>query len=594
MKKLKIHIYINLILSLVFSFLCLSFNKDISLLAFPLALVFTGVLAYVSLVILLKNSGLKRLGLVRRFYQYEPFVFISAFVVQRAGEKGFPYGLDLAAALLWVAILVSSFVIQFMLSDKRVGKVCEQWNKYMEENPKKVYHGMKKVGVEIAEWIDALVQAVFTIVLLNIFVFQLYEIPSESMVSTFLIGDRVAVGKTFAGPKFPLSDVGLPYINNYKRGDIVVFRNPHYSNDRKSEVKTFMSQFVYMLTLTFVKTNVDENGALKADPLVKRVLGLPGEQLMLMDGKLYARTKDSDFKEIVQDSSWAKWNLNQLPTALKKKVQYIPFPQDIFDETLQVEEERRLLDLESVKLECMSLSERFSKLAMGNHEADGSGLINERELFFERLGEDVYLSNLALRLLTSDGGSDWFSHYMNDWYRDLGMLNTYSEANGSIVGKSLIGGDLYSDSRFRLNLMFKLTLGRAFVRCGELLSGDDRGGQRLSDDAWMEQLDVLRRLVNYVYLMDQRNMGLFPANDASGNPTFIPEDSYFMMGDNRYNSLDMRHKYEKSREKLTNLDDYSVSYDTSLEPRYVGKNKILGKASVRIWPLDRIGSPQKK
>ena len=54
---------------------------------------------------------------------------------------------------------------------------------------------------------------------------------------------------------FPLSNIGLPYLKSYDRGEIVVFRNPHYSNDRKSEVKTFVSQLVYMCSLTTKNIN---------------------------------------------------------------------------------------------------------------------------------------------------------------------------------------------------------------------------------------------------------------------------------------------------------------------------------------------------
>ncbi|MBQ5400775.1 MAG: signal peptidase I [Treponema sp.] len=591
MRKLKFFIYINLALAAVFSFLCVSFHRDISVLAFPLAILFTAALFYVTVILLLRKKEFRHLGMVRRFFQYEPFVFISAFVIQRAGEKGCPYPLDLAAALVWVAIMILSFVILFFLSEKRFGKVCPEWAAYMEEHPKKVYHGIKRVGIEAAEWVDALVQAVFTIVLLNIFVFQLYEIPSESMVSTFLIGDRVAVGKTLSGPKFPLSDVGLPYIQNYDRGDIVVFRNPHYSDDRKNEVKTFMSQFVYMLTLTFVKTNTDEYGNQKADPLVKRVVGLPGEQLMLMDGNLYARTANSEFRQISSDNGWAVWNLNALPAATKQKVKYFPISQEAYNDTLQVEEERRNLDLESAKLECMSLSNRFAKVAMGAEGASGENFISTDDLMV--YGLQSLSSRTISRLLTMDGGADWFNHFMNDWYSGLGDLNRYTE-KGSVVGSSLVGGDLYTDSRFRLNLMFKLTLGRIMVRSGELLSNNADGLQLSSDTYLDEQVEVLKRLVNYVVRMDQRNMGLFPANDSSGNPSYIPENCYFMMGDNRYNSSDMRHSYEQTLEPLYSGDKYSVTYYTNLAPQYVNRSKILGKASLRIWPLSRFGSPGKK
>lgn len=593
MRKLKVLIYSNLALAAVFSCLCVSFHKDISILAFPLAIIFTAALFYVSVIVLLKRNMVSKIGVVRRFFQYEPFVFISSFVIQRAGKNGCPYVLDLISALLWVAIMVLSFVILFVISEKRVGKLNPQWQEYFDANPKKVYHGIKRVGIEIAEWIDALVQAVFTIVLLNIFVFQLYEIPSESMVSTFLIGDRVAVMKTLSGPKFPLSDVGIPYVQNYDRGDIVVFRNPHYSNDRKNEVKSFMSQFVYMLTLTFVKSNTDEEGRIKADPLVKRVVGLPGEQLMLMDGNLYSRTKDSEFKIVSQDNDWAVWNLNALPASIKQKVEKFPIPQEIYEETLQVERERRELDLESVKLECISLTDRFSKLAMGNKEASGKNLVPKEDLVaFYGLTTSAISKNV-LKVLTADGGLDWFTHFMNDWYADLGSLKSYTE-NGPVTGKNLVGGDLYTDSRFRLNLMFKLTLGRLIVRSGELLSNKSDDIQWNADSYRNEQLDVLQRLVYYVFFMDQRNMGLFPANDSMGNPNFIPENNYFMVGDNRYNSMDMRHSYDQTLEPLYDGDEYSISYYTSMAPQYVNRSKILGKASLRIWPFTRFGVPGKK
>ena len=44
---------------------------------------------------------------------------------------------------------------------------------------------------------------------------QLYEIPSESMVPTFLVKDKVFVSKIDCGPKFPLTDVGLPDFRKY-------------------------------------------------------------------------------------------------------------------------------------------------------------------------------------------------------------------------------------------------------------------------------------------------------------------------------------------------------------------------------------------
>jgi signal peptidase I len=110
------------------------------------------------------------------------------------------------------------------------------------------------------------------------------------MVKTFLVKDRVVVSKIDCGPKFPLTEVGLPTIQKYKKGQTVVLRNPHYRIDRKSEVKSVVSQIIYMLTFMQVNLNTDENGQPKADPLVKRIVAEPGEQIVMQDGVLYYRT----------------------------------------------------------------------------------------------------------------------------------------------------------------------------------------------------------------------------------------------------------------------------------------------------------------
>jgi signal peptidase I len=84
-------------------------------------------------------------------------------------------------------------------------------------------------------------------------------------------------------------------------------------------------------------------------------------------------------------------------------------------------------------------------------------------------------------------------------------------------------------------------------------------------------------------------MPAFPANAADGSPAFIPDDCYFMMGDNRFNSLDMRHSYEERLVPLSAVDPRSVYYYSNMEPQYVSSDKILGTTEFRFWPRGRIG-----
>jgi signal peptidase I len=95
------------------------------------------------------------------------------------------------------------------------------------------------------EWIVLIGAALVLALLIKTFLFQVFYIPSESMVPTLKVGDRVVVNK--------LSDV----FGDVGRGDILVFEAPPEA--RSEDI---------------------------AD-LVKRVVGLPGETLEGREGSVY-------------------------------------------------------------------------------------------------------------------------------------------------------------------------------------------------------------------------------------------------------------------------------------------------------------------
>ena len=87
-------------------------------------------------------------------------------------------------------------------------------------------------------------------------------------------------------------------------------------------------------------------------------------------------------------------------------------------------------------------------------------------------------------------------------------------------------------------------------------------------------------------------MPVFPANNEAGEAQYIPKDCYFMMGDNRFNSLDFRHSADEFEAALTSDDPISVTYTSQMDPHYVNKRLIIGKPSYRFWPTTRRGSVQ--
>ena len=136
---------------------------------------------------------------------------------------------------------------------------------------------------EFWEILKVVIQALAIAFVVRIFLFQPFTIPSSSMEGTLLVGDYVFVSKysygfskySFGIPTFfwseilPLNFSGRVLAGEPQRGDIIVFRKP-------------------------TEPNVD---------YIKRLVGLPGDQIQVQDTILYIngiavpRERGEDFVE---------------------------------------------------------------------------------------------------------------------------------------------------------------------------------------------------------------------------------------------------------------------------------------------------------
>jgi signal peptidase I len=127
-------------------------------------------------------------------------------------------------------------------------------------------------------WLETVKTVVYALLIAGVFrslFFQPFWIPSESMKSTLLVGDFIFVNKMAYGySKYscpfamcPIS--GRILASDPERGDVVVFRHPHNGND-----------------------------------LIKRLIGLPGDQIQVKEGVLFIngamapQAANGDFEEI--------------------------------------------------------------------------------------------------------------------------------------------------------------------------------------------------------------------------------------------------------------------------------------------------------
>ncbi len=111
---------------------------------------------------------------------------------------------------------------------------------------------LKKKSV-FREYAEAAVIAIMLALFIRTFVIQAFKIPSGSMIPTLLVGDHILVNKFIYGIKFPFVNKTVIPITTPQRDDVIVFIYPQD----------------------------------KSKDFIKRVIGLPGEILKMVDRKIY-------------------------------------------------------------------------------------------------------------------------------------------------------------------------------------------------------------------------------------------------------------------------------------------------------------------
>ncbi len=147
---------------------------------------------------------------------------------------------------------------------------------------------------EILSWVDALVFAIFWVIIINQYLFQFFLIPSPSMVSTLNVGDRVAVVKNAYGTElYPAGNKICTENRRVERDDIITFYNPEY--DSKGPFFDILSQVVFMGTLSLVNIDRNADGTMAERLYVKRAAGLSGDVIKFREGNVLIRPSGEDY-----------------------------------------------------------------------------------------------------------------------------------------------------------------------------------------------------------------------------------------------------------------------------------------------------------
>lgn len=189
-----------------------------------------------------------------------------------------------------------------------------------------VVKNYKKSGAR--EWIDAATFAIVAATLIRTFVFEAYTIPSPSEEKTLLVNDFLFVSKMAYGPRIPNTPIAMPFVHHtipglnvksyvewihipytrwfaspVKRNDAVVFNFPVNDTLINDEANFGSKVTYYEMVRQLGRERVwQDYGDIiitrpvdKRENFIKRCVGIPGDSIQIINGKLHVNGKPEDY-----------------------------------------------------------------------------------------------------------------------------------------------------------------------------------------------------------------------------------------------------------------------------------------------------------
>lgn len=194
----------------------------------------------------------------------------------------------------------------------------------------------------VVDWLGSILWAVVAAFIVRTFIFEAYKIPSSSMEGTLLTGDHLMVSKIGYGPRIPNTPLAIPFIHNtlpwtkstksyfehpqigyhrlpgfskIKRNDPIVFNFP--AGDTLTEAyqsNVTYYQLVRIFGREYVNNNKAQFGDIITRPVdkrenyVKRLIGMPGDKVQIIDGVVYINDEPGYQPEFMQHNYHVKIN----------------------------------------------------------------------------------------------------------------------------------------------------------------------------------------------------------------------------------------------------------------------------------------------
>lgn len=176
------------------------------------------------------------------------------------------------AVIMLIILLVTGAIWVFDL----LGAARKRWALYqqIEKAQREPSEEEEKALREpvIVDYARSIFGVILVVFIVRSFIFEPFRIPSGSMMPTLVAGDFILVNKYDYGVRIPVINKKLIELGQPKRGDVVVFRYPK-------------------------EPHID---------YIKRVIGLPGDEIRYADKQLYVNGERLELAEVDEYPGWGK------------------------------------------------------------------------------------------------------------------------------------------------------------------------------------------------------------------------------------------------------------------------------------------------
>lgn len=411
--------------------------------------------------------------------------------------------------LILVPVFIDIYITKFI-----------NWGKWKEsKNPR-----TKK----LLDWVDAIVFALVGVYFITTFFFQNYQIPSSSLEKSLLVGDFLCVSKLSYGARAPMTPLSFPLVQHtfpiintksyiesiqldykrftgtghIKRNDIVVFNYP--SGD--TVATNMQDRDYYALCLENGREAVWNNKNIfgniiyrpvdRRENYVKRCLGLPGETIEFKTDSVYINNEYIEEPTNVQYLYYVQTDGTEISESLLNELGI-----SLEDRIYQIEDLRTFAD--------QNISDKLGlKIKNGN-----AGLLYKNMFLTKgmiaKLKEKPFIQTVITR---------------NEYFKRIASVGE----NGKITQSYIYPLNYYRDS-----IMYGDYPSTWIPKKGESIKFDTDVDKKVA---------IYQRCIeNYeLNTFDYKDGKVYINGQIADSYTF-KMDYYFMVGDNRDNSVDSRY-----------------------------------------------------